>query len=377
MQPLTASDYPHPVRGRWIWRLSGVLSIALIAALVGLGLAQAGRTDGGDFTAVPSRVITVPGTVTSLSVSSYGAAIRVVRGATDQVRVIEEISFPRASGPPSVTERVSHGRLTLAAPSCQNRGCSVGFRVTVPSGVTVLASSEGGPVSVSGVAQADLNSGGGPATASAIQGLLTVRAEGGSITATDTGSARLDSGGGPIVASGVSGPLTASAEGGSITVTDAGTSHLDSGGGPVTVGGVSGPLSAITDGGSLQIARLSDALTADTGGGQVSASGLAAPTARITTDGGEASVTFTSAPRSVQLTTGGGPIDLALPGGPYAVTADASGGDQEVTVPTSPTADRTISASSDGGDLLITRSHPLADHADGGQRRATGRVSPW
>ena len=149
-------------------------------------------------------------------------------------------------------------------------------------------------MSVSGAAAADLDSGGGPVTASAIQGLLTVTAgrrrhhrlrrgqrepglrrrprlgqrrpgplnvtaEGGSIDAHGTGSATLDSGGGPVNASAVLGTLTVTAEGGSINVTGAQGANLNAGGGPVFARTIDGPLSVTTDGGSLQVSTGSPA----------------------------------------------------------------------------------------------------------------------
>ena len=68
-----------------------------------------------------------------MSVASYGAPIRVMVGSVSQVTVAESINFDQADSPPSVTAQVSAGALTLAAPSCQNNNCSVGFTVTVPA----------------------------------------------------------------------------------------------------------------------------------------------------------------------------------------------------------------------------------------------------
>jgi hypothetical protein len=394
MQPLTgtaapASPGPKATRGRWIWTLSGVTTVAFLTVLgTALATKSGNPPDGQNMSAVPTRTVAITQPVTSMSVASYGAPIRVAVGPVGQVTVVEAISFDEKSGPPSVTAKVTDGALTLAAPSCLNSDCSVGFTVTVPASVAVTASSEGGEIHVSGATTADLDSGGAPVTADAIQQALSVTSEGGSITVTGAGSADLDSGGGPIAARGVGGTITADADGGSIEVHGAATASLDSGGGPVTVTGVSGhvtatanggsifvigstganldtgggpaevdvlngPLTANTDGGELRVNRLTGPLSADTGDGPVIADGLTSPTCRVTTDGGSAEVDFNSAPQSVQVSTGGGPAFVGLPGGPYAVTAESFGGPEQVTVGTSPSAASTVAVSTDGGQLQI------------------------
>jgi DUF4097 and DUF4098 domain-containing protein YvlB len=397
MQPITApvTTPGSAVRppGWWIWRLSGTAVVLAGTALISVAAVRAGTFDGGGFaqSALPTRIVTVPGTVTSLNVTSYGAPIQVTTGAVSEVTVVETITFERPGGPPTVRALVDHGNLTLAAPSCQsdeNGACSVGFAVTVPAGVTVTAESGGGPVNVSGVAAADIDSSSGTVTASDVQGLLTVTSEGGDITASGAGSASLDSGSGNVSASGIPGTLNVTSGGGSIDVHGTGSATLDSGSGPVnasamlgtlsvtSAGGsiniagargvsldsgsgnvaarsVDGPLSATTSGGSLQVDGLTGPLTADTGSGPLTASGITSATARVTTDGGSAWMSFTTAPKSVQVTTGSGDAVLVLPGGPYAVNARSAGGPELVSVPVSPAASSMISVSTSGGELQV------------------------
>jgi DUF4097 and DUF4098 domain-containing protein YvlB len=398
MQPITApvttpGSAVRP-RGRWIWYLSGAATILAGTALISVAAVRAGTFNGGGFaqSALPATTVVVNGTVTSLNVTSYGAPIQVSRGPVNQVTVTETISFDRPAGPPTVRARVDHGNLTLAAPSCENNGCSVGFAVIVPAsfpaGFTVSASSDGGPVSVSGVAAADIDSSSGPVSASDVRGLLTVTSEGGDITASGAGSASLDSGSGNVSASGIPGALNITSGGGSIDVHGTGSAMLDSGSGPVnasavlgtlavtSAGGsiniagargvtvdsgsgdvvarsVDGPLSATTSGGSLQVDDLTGPLTADTGSGSFNASGVTSATARVTTDGGSAWLSFTKAPQSVQVTTGSGDAVLVLPGGPYAVNAESAGGPELVSVPVSPAASSIISVSTSGGELQV------------------------
>jgi len=393
--PETAPARPPAPRGRWIWYLSGVATILVGTTLIaGISIRSGNPDDGGGFaqSAMPTRTVVVAnGEVSSLTVNSYGAPVQVYRGSVNQVTVTETIGFDPKAGPPAVRARVDHGDLTLDAPSCQNGGCSVGFAVIVPASfpaVTVSASSDGGPVSVSGVAAADIDSSSGSVTASDVQGLLTVTSEGGDITASGAGSASLDSGSGNVSASGIPGTLNITSAGGRIDVHGTGSATLDSGSGPVSAsavlgtlnvtsaGGsvniagargatvdsgsgdvvarsVDGPLSATTSGGSLQVDGLTGPLFADTGSGSFNASGVASGTARVTTEGGSAWMSFTTAPQSVQVTTASGDAVLVLPGGPYAVTAESADGPELVSVPVSPTAASTITVSTGGGELQV------------------------
>jgi DUF4097 and DUF4098 domain-containing protein YvlB len=391
----TAPSRPIPPRGRWIWYLSGVATILAGTALFVFATVRAGRPDYGGFaqTVLPTSTVVVAGEVSSLTVTSYGAPIQVTRGPVSQVTVEETISFNRPGpvGPPMVRARADHGNLTLAAPACERGGCAVGFVVIVPANfppVTVSAASDGGAVSVSGVAAADIDSSSGTVSASDVQGLLTVTSEGGDITASGAGSASLDSGSGNVSASEIPGALTITSEGGNIGVHDTGSATLNSGsgqvnasavagtldvtsaGGTVNIAGargvtvnsgsgdvtahsVDGPLNATTSGGKLQVDGLTGALTADTGSGNLTASGVASATARVTTEGGSASMTFTTAPQSVLVTTGSGDAVLVLPGGPYDVSAQSAGGPELVSVPVSPSASSIIAVSTGGGELQV------------------------
>jgi hypothetical protein len=124
MQPLTAPGRPRAARGRWIWRLSGAATIAVLALFAVAAGIRAGTPNGGQqFGPGQTRTVTtaVPGTVTSLSVTSYGAPIQVSRGPVSQVRVVEAIRAIVLPGTPPVTPpvtaKVSHGELTLRRPA--------------------------------------------------------------------------------------------------------------------------------------------------------------------------------------------------------------------------------------------------------------------
>jgi hypothetical protein len=404
MQPLTApagqtNPGPQAVRGRWIWRLSGVTTVITIAVLGSWAIVRAGNPPSGPppVSAAPTRTITVAAPVTALNVQSFGAPIKVTTASGGPVRIAEAIMYSSGDGPPAVTDTDSHGLLTLAAPACANSDCSVAFAVTVPSGVTVTAAAnggavtvvgtgatsidsgggpvyaaditgplsvnaEGGGVTVNNAAGADLDSGGGPVTATGITGKLTVNAGGGGVTVSRAPSATIDSGGGPVYAAGIGGPLAVTADGGGVTVSGAGATEINSGGGPVSATTIRGPLGVTADGGGIQADDVTGALNVDTGGGPLSATSITSPSATVTAEGGGVTLGFSAAPASVHVDTGGGDASLSVPGGPYAVTMD--GGEstgmekgppqsESVLIATSPGATRVISVTTDGGNLQI------------------------
>jgi hypothetical protein len=128
---------------------------------------------------------------------------------------------------------------------------------------------------------------------------------------------------------------TVSTGGGPVTVSGTAGANLDSGGGPATATLIGGPLTVVTDGGTF-IAR-----------------DITAATATVLTGGGDATVAFSAAPKSVKLSTDGGTAVLAVPGGPYAVTADSGGGPELLGIATDPAARPRLAVSSGGGPLRI------------------------
>jgi DUF4097 and DUF4098 domain-containing protein YvlB len=387
MRTLTVTRWTGPpvtdrpsTRGRWIWTLTGLATVGLLAwPVVGL-ISRAGNGGPGEFVSARptmTRTLIVTQPVTSLSVESYGAPIQITAGPVRQVRVTEAISFAGPGQAPAVTDAVSDRRLTLDAPACATTGCSVEFTVTVPPAVAVSAESDDGGITVAGMAGANLDSGGGPVQASHIHGPLSISSEDGEITVTDVSApsgTNLDSGGGPVQASHIHGPLTVSTEDGGITVTDvtAPGVNLDSGGGPIQVGRVDAPLTLASEDGGVTVNALTGNLQADTGGGPFTGS-VSSGRASILSEDGSVAVTFASAPSYVFVDTGGGPAQLtfdqppdavmlgtengsasvSVPGGPYSVTADSGGGSQTVNVPTTPTAHHSLTVSTEGGPLEI------------------------
>ncbi|HWG00582.1 MAG TPA: hypothetical protein VG164_01880 [Trebonia sp.] len=292
---MTAAD----ALGRWIWGLSGVAT-AVVLAVSGVVLLTRSSAPAGEY-AYPQpterHTVTIAQPVTSLAVYTYGTPVTVHGGNDRRVTVTELIGAGSAG---VVSQTLSRGHLTLSDPACQDTGCSVGFDVTVPAGVSTTVSSGGGPVSVTGVRTADLSSGGAP------------------VIVSGTGMTKVDSGGGAVSATRINGSFTAT-----------------TGGGPLQLTGCAGPLSA------------------DSGGGAVVARGIDAATATISTDGAPALADFTVAPVSATVDTGGGGAILDMPGGPYAVTADSGGGTESIGVATAPSARDSLTVTTAGGPLFI------------------------
>jgi hypothetical protein len=272
--------------GRWVWGLSGLVTIAALAIPGAFLITYAGVSSPRDVapqTAV-TRTETVPQPVTGLILQSYGGPVQVTAGPVRRVKVTETITYiPGDAKPPAVTQSVSGGRLTLTDPACEVSDCSVGFTVTVPPDVAVTAASQGGPVVVSGVAGANVESGGGAVSATRIDGPLTVTSEGG-----------------PLLVNGLTGRLNADTGGGALIAQDitATTVTVVTGGGEARIVFAAAPDTVVvsTDGGPAMLGLPGGpyALTADSSGGpQV----LGIPT--------EA-----AAHRSIMISTGGGPLQI-------------------------------------------------------------------
>jgi hypothetical protein len=312
--------------GRWIWALSG-LATAAVLAVPGVHLVTHGGLGHQHLT--PSALLTrrtvLTQSITSLNVQSANGSVLVTTSSGDTVQVIEYINYDKTAGPPpAVTESVSGGRLTLADPACAVSDCGVTFAVTVPATARVSATvtSNGSPVSMTGLASATVDSGGGPVTLQHISGPETV--------GTDGGSLRL---------SGLTGAL-----------------HADTGGGPLYAGDIDGPATITTDGGALTLSGVTGTLQADSGGGPVTAQDVTAADATVITGGGSGQLTFAAAPANVTFSTDGGPAVLEVPGGPYALNTDSDGGPVAVAISSSPSASRSLNVTSGGGQLSIDAS---------------------
>ena len=276
--------------GRWVWGLSGGVTAAVLVVPLALLIGRAG-TPVNAISVFPQHVVsntvTIPQVITGMTVDSYGAQVQVQSGDVSRIQVTERLMYNSAGEPPAVTQSVSGGRLTLADPACGQSDCEVAFMITTPADVTVTVSSSGGPVMVSGVKAAILDSGGGSVIAQQISGPLTISSHGG-----------------PIQADGVAGTLNADSGGGLATLWNitAANVSVSTEGGPALVRFAAAPKSvAIHSGGGearLDVPGGPYALTADSGGGPENIG--------IATD--------PAAHRSITITTDGGPLRIE-PGG--------------------------------------------------------------
>jgi hypothetical protein len=148
--------------------------------------------------------------------------------------------------------------------------------------------------------------------------------------------------------------VTVTAAGGAMFISGIAGANLDSDGAPVSATNIHGALTVSTHGGPLQINGLTGPLQADTDGGSAVATHVSAATAAVTTGSGLAQLAFTEAPESVTVRTVRGPVSLSVPGGPYALTANSDGAAQIIGIATSSTADRSITVSTGGGQLVIS-----------------------
>ncbi len=269
-------------RGRWIWGLSGLVTTAALIISGTYIITSAGRAEQPPPQGTAIRTVTVPQPVTSLTVKTYGDPVQVTAGPVNRVRITETLTYdPQPGGPPAVAQSVSGGHLSLGDPACANSDCDVSFSVTVPSGVTATVTTEGAPVTVSGIAGANLDSGDGPVSATNIGGPLTVITGGGPLQLDGLdGTLSADTGGGPLTAQGVA----------------ATTATITTGGGDARLAFSADPHTVMvsTDGGSAQLAVPGGpyALTADSGGGSQSV--------EIATD--------PAADHSITVISGGGPL---------------------------------------------------------------------
>jgi hypothetical protein len=298
--------------GRWAWGLCGLVTVAALAVPGTRLIISAGvrpvppRTitrpaPRAIIAQIETRTVTVPQRVTSLNVQGYAlGTIQVAAAPVSHVEVTEHIAYQGT--PPAVVQSVSGGRLSLADPACANESCTVSFTVRVPPGVSVTAA--GGPLYISGVSAANLDSEGTPVIAADIHGPLAVSTHGG-----------------PLQINGLTGPLRA-----------------DTGGGPVLATGVTAATAVVSTGtGSAQIAfsAAPESVTVSTGGGLAELVLPGGPYALTTNSDGAAQTigiaTSSHAHRSITVTTGGG--QLIIGSGRIAGTYVQLPGNNYVHVP--------------------------------------------
>ena len=137
--------------------------------------------------------------------------------------------------------------------------------------------------------------------------IATVSTEGAPVTVSGIAGANLDSGTGPVRATDIGGPLTVITGGGPLTLDGlAGTLSADTGGGPLTARGVASATATITTGGGD--ARLAFSADPDT--------------VMVSTDGGSAQLAVPGGPYALTADSNGGSQSVGIATDPAAGLLD-------------------------------------------------------
>lgn len=131
----------------------------------------------------------------------------------------------------------------------------------------------------------------------------------------------------------------------------------EAGAGNVTVAGLEASADIRSNAGRVRAEDQSGDLVAHSDAGPVTVDGLMADTAEVTSNAGAVSVDVAEPVTELVAESRAGNVHVTVPdgGGPYAVDATTNAGDTTVDVPTDPSSHRTIRATSNAGDVVVTR----------------------
>jgi hypothetical protein len=128
--------------------------------------------------------------------------------------------------------------------------------------------------------------------------------------------------------------------------------------GSVTVTDVAADVDASSDNGRVELARIEGNIALGSDNGAVTATGIRqASRAEATSDNGDVLLEFVDPPDDVVASSDNGSVDVVIPDVgaiAYKVEADSDNGTVSFPVRTDPDGDRTITATSDNGDVTIT-----------------------
>jgi len=166
--------------------------VAVLVALVG----TAGVVVAGLSTFAPSEdrtTFTQPGPIRAVDVEVEGGRIEVVVGTADAAEVERNRRY--LLGPPTSSETLIDGvlRVRAACPRLVAVGCRVGYRLEVPSGVSVRIRNDRGSVSVDDVAgMVEVDAGAGAVRLNRTRGPVRVTTAAGNVDGVDLGADFLD-----------------------------------------------------------------------------------------------------------------------------------------------------------------------------------------
>ncbi|HEX4981099.1 MAG TPA: DUF4097 family beta strand repeat-containing protein [Ilumatobacteraceae bacterium] len=125
--------------------------------------------------------------------------------------------------------------------------------------------------------------------------------------------------------------------------------------GRVEVVDVRGALTIDDDNGSIDIRGAAGPLRATTDNGSIDATGVRSETVSADSDNGSVEIVMVTPPRELAASTDNGSVTVVLPDTPdaYAVDASTDNGRVSNNVRTDPTSSRTITLSSDNGNVTV------------------------
>jgi hypothetical protein len=165
-------------------RMLAIIAGAGLALVVAVGFIYSVGKDVGPFgphhTRTETRVVTDP--VRSLVLQTGAGTVEVVRGPRLMLR--ETTSYRGSGDAPRADHQLDGDELTVKSPSCND--CSTDFRVELPPGVALRASSDAGSITAEGidVPELHLRSDAGDVTADVVStpSLVELRSDAGDVS---------------------------------------------------------------------------------------------------------------------------------------------------------------------------------------------------
>ena len=128
--------------------------------------------------------------------------------------------------------------------------------------------------------------------------------------------------------------------------------------GRITVTDIAGEVEASSDNGRVELARIEGNVVLHSDNGSVTATGIRrASRAEATSDNGDVRLEFLDPPDDVVASSDNGSVEVVIPDVgaiAYRVDAESDNGTVSFPIRTDPDGDRTITATSDNGDVTIT-----------------------
>jgi hypothetical protein len=130
---------------------------------------------------------------------------------------------------------------------------------------------------------------------------------------------------------------------------------VDADNGSVTVTDLAADVEASSDNGRVEVARIEGDVRLDSDNGSVIATDLRTSTIEATSDNGRVSLELVAAPRTVIADSDNGSVEIVLPETDelYRVEASSDNGTVSAPIRQDPDSDRSITATSDNGDVTI------------------------